>query len=62
MSTSFVLIASNLFAAGQETTARLLGTMLRLIGERPDLQQQLRNERDLIPHFVEECLRLESPL
>ena len=37
-----MLIASNLFAAGQETTARLLGTMLRMVGEDPDLQQQLR--------------------
>ena len=60
--TDVMLIASNLFAAGQETTARLLGTMLRLIGERPELQQQLRDDRALIPAFVEECLRLESPL
>lgn len=60
--TDVMLIASNLFAAGQETTARLLGTMLRLIGERPELQQRLRDEPALIPAFVEECLRLESPL
>jgi cytochrome P450 len=57
-----MLIASNLFAAGQETTARLLGTMFRLLGERPELQQRLRDERTLIPNFIEECLRLESPL
>ena len=57
-----MLIAANLFAAGQETTARLLGVMFRLIGERPELQRQLRNERDLLPNFVEECLRLETPL
>ena len=57
-----MLIAANLFAAGQETTARLLGTMLRFIGERPELQQQLRDDRDLIPSFVEETLRLESPI
>ncbi len=57
-----MLIASNLFAAGQETTARLLGTMLQVIGERPEIQQQLRDNRDLIPAFAEECLRLESPL
>jgi cytochrome P450 len=57
-----MLIASNLFAAGGETTARLLATMLRYLGERPDLQQQLRGERDLIPNFVEETLRLETPL
>ena len=57
-----MLITSNLFAAGQETTARLLGTMLQLIGERPELQQLLRDERDRIPNFVEEALRFESPL
>jgi cytochrome P450 len=57
-----MLIAANLFAAGGETTARLLGTMLRTLGERRDLQQQLRNQRDRIPAFVEETLRLETPL
>jgi cytochrome P450 family 150 subfamily A5 len=57
-----VRIAANLFAAGQETTVRLLGTALKLIGEQPDLQQLLRDERDRIPNFVEEALRLESPV
>ncbi|MFN8603830.1 MAG: cytochrome P450 [Candidatus Binatia bacterium] len=57
-----MLIASNLFAAGQETTARLLGKMLQMIGERPDLQRLLRDERARIPNFIEECLRIESPL
>jgi cytochrome P450 len=57
-----MLIASNLFAAGGETTARLLGVMLRVIAERPDLQQQLRERRDLLPNFIEECVRFETPL
>jgi len=57
-----MLIASNLFAAGGETTARLLSVMFRLIGEDPELQQQLRGNRDLLPNFIEECLRLETPL
>jgi cytochrome P450 len=55
-------IASNLFSAGQETTGRLLGTMLQILGERPDLQQRLRDDRSLIPAFVEESLRLEPPI
>ena len=46
-----MLIASNLFAAGGETTARLLGVMFQLIGERPELQQLLRDERDLHPEL-----------
>jgi len=57
-----MLIASNLFAAGQETTARMLGTALRLIGERPELQQALRDDRDRIRAFVEEVVRIESPI
>ena len=60
--TDVMLIASNLFAAGQETTARLLGQAVRFLGERPELQEQLREERDLIPAFIEEALRLESPI
>ena len=57
-----VRIAANLFAAGQETTVRLLGSALQIIGERPDLQQLLRERRELIPNFVEETLRIESPV
>jgi cytochrome P450 family 150 subfamily A5 len=57
-----VRVAANLFAAGQETTVRLLGAALQLIGEHPDLQQLLRSQRDLIPNFVEETLRIEAPV
>ena len=46
-----MLIAANLFAAGGETTARLLGTMLQNIGERPELQQRLRDDRELHPEL-----------
>jgi len=55
-------IAANLFAAGQETTARLLTTSLQILGDRPELQQQLRDDRTLVPVFIEETLRLESPI
>ena len=56
-----MLIAANLFAAGRDT-ARMLGTALRLIGEEPELQQRLRDDRSRIPAFVEEVVRLESPI
>ncbi|GGC14028.1 cytochrome P450 [Novosphingobium endophyticum] len=55
-------IAANLFAAGQETTVRLLSYAFQQVGERPDLQRRLREDRKLIPNFVEECLRHESPI
>jgi cytochrome P450 family 150 subfamily A5 len=57
-----VRVAANVFAAGQETTVRLLGTALLLIAERPELQQLLRERRELIGDFVEETLRIESPV
>ena len=57
-----VRTATFLFAAGQETTTKLITAALRVIGERPDLQQQLRDDRSLIPTFIEETLRLESPV
>ncbi len=55
-------IAANLFAAGQETTVRLLSYAFQTIGERADIQQRLREDRTLIPNFVEECLRIEGPV
>ena len=55
-------VAANLFAAGQETTVRLLAAALQMLGERPDLQTRLRADRDLVPNFVEEMLRFESPI
>lgn len=57
-----VRVAANLFAAGGETTVRLLSTAAMLIAEDPELQAALRADRDLIPNFVEECLRYESPV
>ncbi len=55
-------IAANVFAAGQETTVRLLSYAFQIIGDRPDIQQRLRADRSLIPNFVEECLRIEGPV
>jgi cytochrome P450 family 150 subfamily A5 len=55
-------IASNLFAAGQETTVRLIGTVLRRIADEPETQARLRARRDLVPRFIEETLRTEGPI
>jgi cytochrome P450 len=60
--TSVVRTATFLFAAGQETTARLLATGLKYLAENPDLQDELRAHKDRIPDFVEEALRIESPV
>ena len=55
-------IAANVFAAGQETTVRLLSYAFQIVGDRPDIQTRLREDRSLIPNFVEECLRIEGPV
>ena len=57
-----VCVAANLFAAGQETTVRLLSTAVMMIAEDPALQARLRADRGLISSFVEEALRVESPI
>jgi cytochrome P450 len=51
-----------LFAAGQETTARLLAAALKYLAEHPELQHELRSNGERIPSFVEETLRIESPV
>lgn len=60
--TAVVRTATFLFAAGQETTARLLATALRYLAEYPELQDELRAHRERIPDFIEEALRIESPV
>jgi cytochrome P450 len=60
--TSVVRTSTFLFAAGQETTARLLAAALKHLAEHPELQDLLREDRDAIPGFLEEVLRLESPV
>ena len=57
-----VHLAAFLFAAGQETTSHLLGSAMKYLAEFPELQERLRADRTLIPNFVEECLRLSTPI
>ena len=57
-----VRIAAILFAAGQETTARLLSAGMRILAEQPALTEELQSDPGGIPNFIEECLRLESPI
>jgi cytochrome P450 len=57
-----VRLASIIFAAGQETTARLLSAGMRFLCEQPAVAEDLRNDPEVIPNFVEECLRLEGPI
>jgi cytochrome P450 len=60
--TNVVRTATFLFAAGQETTARLLAVGLKYLSEYPELQDELRAHKERIPGFIEEALRIESPV
>jgi cytochrome P450 len=55
-----VRLATFLFGAGQDTSAKLLGNAMRFIVEQPGLQQRLRQDPSLIPQLLEEVLRLEG--
>jgi cytochrome P450 len=59
---SVVRTSTFLFAAGQETTARLLAAALKHLAEHPDQQDLLREDAGRIPDFLEEVLRMESPV
>ncbi|MGN2638189.1 cytochrome P450 [Nocardia takedensis] len=56
-----VMILIQLVAAGAESTISLLGASVWLLARHPDVLARLRADRGLIPAFVEEALRLESP-
>ncbi|MBU9762531.1 cytochrome P450 [Mycobacterium sp. TNTM28] len=57
-----VRVAANLFSAGQETTVRLLSSAVKILAEDAELQERLRRSPELVPKFVEEALRFESPI
>jgi cytochrome P450 len=56
-----VRLAGFLFAAGGDTTARLIASAMRILAENPEYQDQLRGDKRKIADFVEETLRTESP-
>lgn len=55
-------IISQLLLAGNETTTNLIGNGLVLLIERPELMEEVRADHSLIPAFVEEVLRFDSPI
>ncbi len=48
--------------AGNETTTKLIASSVRILMERPELMERLRNDPSLIAGYVEEALRLEAPV
>jgi cytochrome P450 len=56
-----VAMLVQLVGAGGESTAGLIGNAARILAEQPGLQDRLRADPELIPPFLEEVLRVESP-
>ena len=56
-----VLIVVQLIGAGGESTAGLIASSARLLATDLDLQTRLRERPELVPAFLDEALRLESP-
>jgi cytochrome P450 len=57
-----VALAYMLAAAGQETTAKLLCSAMCHLVHSPDLAKRLRSDRSVVPRFVDESLRMLSPV
>ncbi len=51
----------HLYIGGNETTTFALTSALWILLREPGLYDKVRNDRSLVPAFVEEVLRLESP-
>lgn len=51
-----------LLIAGNETTTNLIANAVRQLLERPDIEARLRANPGLIPNFIEEVLRYDSPV
>ncbi|RVT90271.1 cytochrome P450 [Sphingomonas crocodyli] len=56
-----IIFLHTMLSAGGESTSSLLGNAARMLAEDQELQQRLREAPSLIPKFIEEALRLESP-
>ncbi len=51
-----------LVTGGFETTTSALDHGMWLLTRRPDVQERVRNDLSLVPAFIEEVLRYESPV
>jgi cytochrome P450 len=54
-------IAMVMFGAGGESTAALIGNLMRRLAAAPEIAGQLRHDPSRIPRFVEEVARLDAP-
>jgi cytochrome P450 len=55
-------VIEQLLVAGNETTTKLIAAGMVLLIEHPEQMATVRADVSLVPNFVEEALRLESPV
>ena len=55
-------LCTTLLVAGNETTTGLIGNMLHVLAERPELWRRAREDRSLVDPIIEETLRYVSPV
>jgi cytochrome P450 len=57
-----ILVFVNLLSsAGNETTNRLVGWTMKVLGEHPEQRRELAADRSRLPGAIEEVLRFEPP-
>src|SRR5690606_660057 len=57
-----VALAYHILVAGNETTVNSLELAVCLLAKQPELQDTLRGKPELIASFVEEVVRMNSPI
>lgn len=55
-------LVQQILVAGNETTRNHLAKCALLLAQNPEIQRRLRADANLVANFVEESLRLESPV
>ncbi len=61
MNELLTIVTIDLLASGNETTTAGISSGMLLLAEQPELLAAMQEDEELIPTFVEEVLRLESP-
>ncbi|HYV47573.1 MAG TPA: cytochrome P450 [Myxococcaceae bacterium] len=54
--------ATLLLIAGNETTTNLIGNMMGILADRPELWHRARQDRSLVEQIIEETVRFETPV
>ncbi len=57
-----IAILSELLVGGNETTTSAIGSAMKMLLDNPDLVARIRSDPALMKNFVEEALRLETPI